>query len=260
MKLRHENEWYQRIYWQGVQTFENHGFVIFDTFTYDDEHLPRLKDYFEKSLLFSKEKDSNKWNYFGDFGCFNHEHFAKFMKDLRSALEYDGYDVKDSLKYVYATEYGTERVYGDRRGAVRKATLRPHYHLMLFCTDPTLLKTPEVLNEYVGKLWKYGFHDNGKSSAEFRRNTFKSGMNPTDTKVKLRGLADYVGKYMHKSSDYEEVIGSRIKDIAYKVAYPFMKGFTLKTLKADKHRYAVWKEAYNDAYKRAYKKIATFHG
>lgn len=48
MKLRLENEWYQRIYWQGVDCF-NKGrgsFVIFDTFTYDDEHLPRLKHYF----------------------------------------------------------------------------------------------------------------------------------------------------------------------------------------------------------------------
>ena len=62
MKLRHENEWYQRIYWQGVETFEKHGWVIFDTFTYADENLPRLKDYFDRPLLFSKEKDSNKWN------------------------------------------------------------------------------------------------------------------------------------------------------------------------------------------------------
>ena len=211
MKLRHENEWYQRIYWQGVQTFENHGYVIFDTFTYDDEHLPRLKHYFDESTLTGIDKDGNE-KYFGNYGCFNRSQFAKFMKDLRADLAFNGYDVKNNIKYVYTTEYGTERVYEDRRGK-HVATLRPHYHLMLFVTDPTL--DPATLNEYIGKHWFYGFHGNGKNFAELRRNTFHSGMNATDTKVRLRGLANYIGKYMHKSSDYEDVIGKRIKAIAY---------------------------------------------
>lgn len=214
MKLRHENEWYQRIYFQGVDTFDKGGYVLFDTFTYDDEHLPRLKDYFEESTLTGIDADGNE-KYFGNYGCFNREHFAKFMKDLRSDLADNGFDVKDNLKYVYVTEYGSDKPYTNDRGTTSIGTLRPHYHLMLFVTDMTL--TPGLLNEYIGKHWFYGFHGNGKNFAELRRNTFHSGMNATDTKVRLRGLANYIGKYMHKQSEYEEKIMSRIYAIASKM-------------------------------------------
>lgn len=258
MKLRHENEWYQRIYWQGVQTFENHGYVVFDTFTYEDEHLPRLKHYFDERSLIIKDEKDGKWKYYGECGCFNREHFAKFMKDLRSDLAHAGYDVKNNIKYVYTTEYGSDKEYTNDKGLKRIGTMRPHYHLMLFVTDPTL--DSATLNEYIGKHWFHGYHDNGKNFAELRRNTFHCGMNATDTKVRLRGLANYIGKYMHKSSDYEEVVGKRIKAIAYKKAYPLMKGSTIKILKRSPELFARWKKAYNDAYKEAYKKVATFHG
>jgi hypothetical protein len=251
MKLRHENEWYQRIYWQGVQTFENHGYVIFDTFTFDDEHLPRLKDYFDDSVLTGIDKDGNE-KYFGDYGCFNRSQFAKFMKDLRSALEYDGYDVKNNIKYVYTTEYGSDKEYTNK-GLLRRGTMRPHYHLMIFVTDPTL--DPAILNKYIEKHWFYGYHGNGKNFAELRRNTFHSGMNATDTKVRLRGLANYIGKYMHKSSDYEEVIGKRIKAIAYKMC-PMPTFDVKKEIKL----YSDWKERWKICYRNAYSKIATFHG
>lgn len=211
-KLRLENEWYMRIYWQGVETFDYGGYVVFDTFTYDDAHLPRLKDYFSESVLTSTDEDGNE-KYFGNYGCFNRAHFPKFMKDLRSSLAYAGYDVNEKVKFVYTTEYGHDDEYVDDRGLKRRGTMRPHYHLMLFVTDPAL--TPEVLNEHVGRKWTYGFHDNGKSPAKFRRNTFHSGLNDVDRKVRLRGLACYIGKYMHKDADYEKVIGSRIDAIAY---------------------------------------------
>lgn len=257
MKLRMENEWYMRIYWQGVETFDKGGYVIFDTFTYDDEHLPRLKHYFPEDVLISINPEDGEKKYFGNYGCFNREHFAKFMKDLRSALEYDGYDVKNNIKYCYTTEYGTQREYEDRRG-VHIATMRPHYHLMLFVIDRTL--TSDVLNDYIGKLWKYGFHGNGKNFAELRRNTFHAGLSDTDMKVRLRGLANYIGKYMHKDADYEKVIGSRIDAIAYKVALPFMYGCTEKLLKLNKDKYKKWKEVLKIARKQSYKLIATFHG
>ena len=161
--------------------------------------------------------------------------------------------MKDKIKYVYTTEYGTERVYEDRRGT-HVATLRPHYHLMLFVTDLSL--TPETLNGYVGKLWSYGFHGNGKSFAELRRNTFTSGMNPTDTKVRLRGLANYIGKYMHKSSEYEDKIESRILAIAYKMCPrpDFGDGRLGIRLQSD------WKKRWKICFRDAYSKVATFHG
>ena len=223
-----------------------------------------MKHYFDDKLLYGEKIDeqTGKHKYFGNYGCFNRKHFAKFMKDLRADLAHAGYDVKNNIKYVYTTEYGTMREYEDRKGK-HIATLRPHYHLMLFVTDPTL--DPKTLNDFIGKHWFYGYHGNGKNFAELRRNTFHSGMNATDNKVRLRGLANYIGKYMHKSSEYEEVIGSRIKAIAYKVAEPLLGGLTLDIImkhryKKDLDRYNNWKVAYKVAYKNAYSKIATFHG
>ncbi len=266
MKLRHENEWYQRIYWQGVETFDKGGYVVFDTFTYDDEHLPRLKHYFDESTLTGIDKDGNE-KYFGNYGCFNREHFVKFMKDLRSDLAGAGFDVKDNIKYVYTTEYGSDKPYTNDRGTTSIGTMRPHYHLMLFVTDPLL--SAGLLNEYIAKHWKHGYHGNGKSPAELRRNTFHSGMNATDTKVRLRGLANYIGKYMHKSSDYEEVIGKRIKAIAYKMC-PLPTFGTKEVIKDGVKSYDIdkqeiklnsdWKERWKICHGNAYKKIATFHG
>ncbi len=100
-----------RIYFEGVNTFDKGGYVIFDTFTYDDEHLPRLKHYFPEDILVGNDGKS-----FANYGCFNRNHFPKFMKDLRSALEYDGYDVKNNIKYCYTTEYGHDGEYVNDRG------------------------------------------------------------------------------------------------------------------------------------------------
>lgn len=283
-KLRQENEWYMRIYWQGVETFDNGGYVVFDTFTYDDAHLPRLKDYFSESVLTSTDEEGNE-KYFGNYGCFNRAHFPKFMKDLRSSLAYAGYDVNEKVKFVYTTEYGHDDEYVDDRGFGRRGTMRPHYHLMLFVTDSTL--TPEVLNEFVGRHWRYGFHDNGKSPAKFRRNTFHSGLNDVDRKVRLRGLACYIGKYMHKDADYEKVIGSRIDAIAYSMcpepsfdtdesrdinemakAYREMrKSGKVSMVSMPKKDYSPsfktredWLKSWKVCRQRAYRIVGTFHG
>lgn len=251
-KLRQENEWYMRIYWQGVETFDDGGYVVFDTFTYDDEHLPRLKDYFDESTLTSVD-DEGKEKSFANYGCFNRNHFPKFMKDLRSALEYAGFDVKDKIKYCYVTEYGHDDEYISDRGLKRRGTMRPHYHLMMFVSDTTL--RPDVLNAYVSRLWKYGYHDNGKSKAKFAHNTFHAGLSEIDRKVRLRGLANYIGKYMHKDADYEKVIGSRIDAIAFKMC-PKPTFDEKKEIKL----YSDWKERWKLCRKQAYDKIATFHG
>jgi hypothetical protein len=124
---------------------------------------------------------------------------------------------------------------------------------MLFVTDNTL--TPQILNDYIAKLWKYGFHGNGKNFAELRRNTFHSGLSDVDRKVRLRGLANYIGKYMHKDADYEKVIGSRIDAIAFKLC-PMPTFDEKKEIKL----YSDWKVRWKLCRKRAYDRLATFHG
>lgn len=252
-KLGKEDEYYYRIYYEGVDTFKNGGYVLFDTFTYDNEHLPRLKHYFPDWALTSTNPETGEEKYFGNYGCFNREHFPKFMKDLRADLADNGFDVAENLRFCFVTEYGHEDVYIDRHDRERVGTMRPHYHAMFFVTDVTL--PPEVLNRYITKHWFYGWHENGHSRAKLLHNTFDSGLNAIDRKVRLRGLANYIGKYMHKDNDYEEVIGSRIDAIAFKMCPRPDFSDDRKGLKLLDD----WRRRWDIVHADAKNKVSTFH-
>ena len=101
---------------------------IFLTLTYDDEHLPPMKD---GSCIHSlRKKDAQL-----------------FMKRLRKAL------YPEKIRFFCAGEYGS-------------LSMRPHMHLILFnCSLPDLkllreneLKQPYFVSETISKLWTYGFH------------------------------------------------------------------------------------------------------
>ncbi len=82
------DQWYLRAYWQAKYTFDQGGYVLFDTLTYADHSLPHIGDYmpeFRNSVL--------------NFPCFSQEHYRRFFIDRRQDLTRAGYDVKDRLKY-----------------------------------------------------------------------------------------------------------------------------------------------------------------
>lgn len=92
------------------------SFSYWQTLTYDDEHLP---------------KDST----------FNYKDVTDFLKRLRSALSYAGYDV--TFKYFYVSELG-------------ETTLRPHYHIIFYVHSGINF---DDFDNFVRSSWNLGFVD-----------------------------------------------------------------------------------------------------
>ena len=111
-----------RSYYECLDTFENGGYVYFDTLTYDNEHLPKVSDFTNKIKRGSKD----------DFSCYNTEHIRLFLVRLRRFAEYYNNSLKDNLKYFVTSEYGDRKEYIDERGRKRRGTERPHYHVLFF--------------------------------------------------------------------------------------------------------------------------------
>lgn len=179
------DQWYLRAYWQARYTFDRGGYVLFDTLTYDEPSLPHISDFvpqLKNSIL--------------DFPCFSQEHYRRFFIDLRQNLSRQGFDVKDNLKYFMCSEYGAQ-------------THRPHYHILLYVTDPKL--TPEILSQAVSKSWKYGRTDGMPyKSLGYVVNSRVFGPRYNDDRTAIQAASGYVMKYITKDSDFEQRIKARL--------------------------------------------------
>ena len=116
-----------------------HESSYFITLTYDNEHIPKnpLID-FETGEIYAENATLVK------------KDLQDFMKRLRRAYEYKGYENK--LRFFACGEYGSQ-------------TLRPHFHIIVFglkLDDLTLYKRnfngDNLYNSaFISKLWKKGF-------------------------------------------------------------------------------------------------------
>ena len=116
-----------------------HESSYFLTLTYDNEHIPKnpLIDY-ETGEIYAENATLVK------------KDLQDFMKRLRRAYEYKGYENK--LRFFACGEYGSQ-------------TLRPHFHIIVFglkLDDLTLYKRnfngDNLYNSaFISKLWKNGF-------------------------------------------------------------------------------------------------------
>ena len=191
---------YFRTYYECEYTWLQNGFVYFDTLSYRTDCLPHVSDFINKV-----GKDSPV-----DFSCFNREDFRLFMVRLRRQLEYHGFDVKNNLKYFVASEYGSDKEYVDDNGRLRKATQRPHYHVLFFVTGDIDVIT---FSQYVNKCWQKGNTD-GVDYKGYRyviEHTF--GPKYNNDKVHMRSVANYVAKYVLKDNDLDKMINHRILSV-----------------------------------------------
>ncbi len=116
-----------------------HESSFFITLTYDNEHIPKnhLIDY-DTGEIYAENATLVK------------KDLQDFMKRLRRAYEYKGYDNK--LRFFACGEYGSQ-------------TLRPHFHLIVFglkLDDLVLYKRnfngDNLYNSaFISKIWKKGF-------------------------------------------------------------------------------------------------------
>lgn len=104
-----QNGYLVRHIFQFKETQLKHGFALYFTLTYDNEHVPFI------------EIDGSK------FLCFHKCHIQKFLNSLRKVIP--------NLHYQIVSEYGSK-------------TKRPHYHGIFYCYDITPQEVRYFIKKY----------------------------------------------------------------------------------------------------------------
>lgn len=225
-------QWYMRNYYHCKECFDKGGFVLFDTLTHDDAHLPYIGDFlpyiaekaYHSAMAYRpkpgmrKEEIAKKRKEIYErinFPCFDKHDLDCFMKDLRIRLERYGYDVQGNLDYFYTSEYGSDDEYIDDNGRHRKATFRPHYHFLFYCRVPYL--TPDALALFIYDVWSRGYTDcvhDGKLRRGYMyiHNVFGKDYSRNDD-LSLRKVSNYVAKYVTKEPEYRQKVEERISSV-----------------------------------------------
>ena len=210
------DQWYLRAYWQAKYTFDQNGWVLFDTLTYDDQHLPHLSDFIPQLK-----------NRVIDFPCFSHEHTRRFWCDLRQYLSRAGYST--DFGYFLCSKYGTSE----------HGTHRPHYHILSYNTDPRL--SPEVLSGFISRAWSHGRTDGvpyRTAAYVVDRNVF--GPRYDTDMPHMQSVCGYVMKYITKDSDFESRIKYRLETVLSQMCCDKYHGIE----NPDWHRFPEFREHY----------------
>lgn len=172
--------WFVRLFYEWKFCQDNGGFGLFETFTWNNDHLPRcLTEY----SLFNEGQG---------IPCFSIRDFQLYMKRLRKRLTeiYPNVDISSKVKYFCAMEYGGK-------------THRPHLHPCFF------VSTPEIdawTFKYVCEsLW----HENGFTQAGDLNYGFI---------VNAGGLS-YCAKYVCKDvyeDSYLRKLDNKLKKLGFK--------------------------------------------
>lgn len=184
------NEWYVRTYYEMQRTFSLNGYVLFDTLTYDDEHLPMISNYIDIKKYGIK-----------DFSCFDHKHFKLFLKRLRRRISHKYKIKKNAFRYFLTTEYGEDDRY----------THRPHHHILFFVYVKI---DPLEFSQLIAECWQYGRTDGYpfKPASYVYSHTYGYSYCGNDNKDfnTITSVAMYVSKYITKSSKFTKTLRSRL--------------------------------------------------
>lgn len=180
-------EYEMRAFYEFKDCLDKGGFVYTDCLTYEDKHLPHLRDFLDYI--------PEQYNY----PCFSYVEFRLFMVRLREFLTRSGYPVKDTLRYFMASEYGTSE----------KCTHRPHYHIIFYCTCPNLDNI--TLSAAVSRCWPFGRTDGipFKDKQYISKHTYSGAVADGDVLSCVR----YISKYVSKQSFYNKLVFARFSNI-----------------------------------------------
>ena len=132
-RVKLQNAFEARVYYEYLNTDQREGFTFFQTFTYNEENVP--------------------WHF--GIRTFSRADIRMLTKNIRN---YDKRFDNDHLKYFITCEYG---------GDGPNATYRPHYHALFFVCVPGV--TPEWFADYLHRCWKdKGFCDTNNIDARKR--------------------------------------------------------------------------------------------
>ena len=169
-KQQRMNDFFVRTYQEYASTIAKGGYVFFDTFTYDEENVPKYMD-----LL-----------------CFDYEDYKQFIKNLRSKI-YNRFKSYKFLKVFFVCEYGSE-------------TARSHYHCLFFVQDKRL--DFQLLDELINSTWTKGFtQTNNPHDSHGQPNKYYK--HPELCLVTKNDAINYVSKYVCKDFDFLVVLNKQ---------------------------------------------------
>lgn len=167
--------WQVRGFHEYIHTQKNNGYVYFLTLTYCDEFLP-IMEYTDSDLNLHS------------ISTWNTKHVKNCLKRFRRQLERLGY--KSQVRYLLTCERGGSDVYRDDRGHERKATNRPHYHIIMTVNGCTL-GYDETLYIFKNSWAHY-------NPADHTRKTYGNVYNERITRTPQQAIR-YVCKYVVKN-------------------------------------------------------------
>lgn len=221
---------YVRAQWMAKETLEiNHGFIVFDTLTYNDINLPHLSDVlFDMGL--ASQGQAHVFDNFYNMSCFRPRDWRLFLARLRTMLKYEYGLNEDALDYLMASEYGSDEF-----------TSRPHYHVVFYVNSP--LVDPVRFSELVHDCWGKGITDGvvDKGVSYFKQKRLFTMKDKDSLSISVLNVISYVSKYIGKQEDFESKFDSCIDDLMHCV-WPdtkwlsFNELWKLKTVDIDKYR------------------------
>lgn len=182
------SEWSFRLYYHALDTFRSNGFVLFDTLTYDNKHLPHISDYYSVSSDV-------------DFPCFSSRDLRLFVADLRQRCKRK---YNSNFSYFIASEYGTSE----------RHLHRPHYHVLFFVTGKI---NPLDFSRLVSATWNRGRTD----GVPFQSATHVLDNSFTELSAHAIRSLKYVSKYIQKSSKFQKEIDFRLNKIMESISNMF---------------------------------------
>lgn len=183
------NEWQLRIEYEAKETYANNGTILFDTLTYDNDHLPTIKKIARKEHIILPPSDDF------NISCFYYKDFKKFIDRLRTRLRNTELDLTNKLSYYLCSEYGEDERY----------THRPHYHILFFIKKPFNNEQLKQFSHIINQCWYNGLTDgiDRKSEYKFLKDNV---INSFTSMVKL---GNYLSKYVLKDLNFQEEYAKR---------------------------------------------------
>lgn len=234
-KKAKQDEWYFRTYYEAQSTFDQGGYVLFDTLTYKDSELPHVSEFVSIDPKY-------------DVSCFDVEDYRYFFVRLRRQLEYYGFG-HSNLKYFLTSEYGTSE----------NGTHRPHYHVLFFVVPDENGRMIDwySLSKLINKCWNKGRTDGYpyKPMMYIAKHVFGHGHN--EDKLHMQTVCMYVSKYITKDSFFQKIVDQRLynvfKEKYLRVGLNFEEGMTIEDI-----LYYLGEED-TDRYKKLKKNMNQFH-
>lgn len=183
------NEWQLRIEYEAKETYANNGVILFDTLTYDDDHLPTIKKIARKEHIILPPSDDF------NISCFYYKDFKKFIDRLRTRLRTTDLDMTNKLSYYLCSEYGEDERY----------THRPHYHILFFIKKPFSNEQLKRFSHIINQCWFNGLTDGIDRKTEYK---FLKD-NVIYSFSSMVKLGNYLAKYVLKDLNFQEQYAKR---------------------------------------------------